>query len=81
MSDIEEVIKYHKKDKCRDPIDHINELFNLKLAGRDMKDAILILMNRIKDELFYPEVLERCNITSIYKKGKTNMFDNYTGVF
>ena len=43
-----------------------------------MRDAILIL---IKDELVYPEALERCNITTIYKKGKKHIFDNYRGVF
>ena len=46
-----------------------------------MKESVLILMNRIKDDLVYPEDLERCNITSIYKKGKKNVFDNSRGVF
>ena len=81
LDDLEEVLKYLKKDKCRDPNDHINELFHTKVAGSDMKEAVLILMNRIKDDLVYPEDLERCNITSIYKKGKKNVFDNYRGVF
>ena len=79
--DLEEVLKYLKKDKCKDPNNHINELFHTKVAGSDMKNAILILMNRIKDDLIYPEALEFCNITSIYKKGKKNVFDNYRGVF
>ena len=46
-----------------------------------MKKAILQLMNKIKDDLEYPEPLEHCNITSIQKKGKKSVFDNYRGVF
>ena len=64
------VLKYLKKDKSRDPNDHINEIFHSEVAGTDMKKAILALMNKIKDDLEYPEPLEYCNITSIHKKGK-----------
>ena len=39
-------------------------------------------MNRIKQEQKYPEVLELCDITSIYKnKGVRNSFENYRGIF
>ena len=38
-------------------------------------------MNKIKDELVIPDSLEKCNITSIYKKGKKNVIDNYRGIF
>ena len=46
-----------------------------------MKEALLILMNRIKDELVFPTPMERCNITSIYKQGMKSVFDNFRGVF
>ena len=52
------------------------------VAGDDLKKAINILMNRIKLEQIFPEVLEICNISSIYKlKGKRNDFDSYRGIF
>ena len=38
-------------------------------------------MNKIKEQLNYPHDFEACNITSIYKKGKRNIFANYRGVF
>ena len=51
-------------------------------AGEDFKLAILMLMNMIKERLQYPEVLEQCNVTSIYKhKGSHKEFSNYRGVF
>ena len=46
-----------------------------------MKHAILILMNKIKNQLVFPEELQIFNITSLYKKGKRNIFDNYRGIF
>ena len=78
---LEVVLKYLKKDKSRDPHDHISELFHSDVAGTDMKKAILALINKIKDDLEYPEALEHCNISSIHKKGKKSVFDNYRGVF
>merc|ERR1719319_1043148 len=81
LEDLEKVLKYLKKKKSRDPNDLANELFHNETAGSDLKEAILLLMNKIKDNLEIPEALEKCNITSIYKKGKKNNFDNYRGIF
>ena len=81
MADLDEVLKHLKNGKSRHPNNHINELFNSMVAGIDMKIAVLKLMNKIKSELSYPETLEFCNISSIYKKGKKSSFDNYRGVF
>jgi len=81
MVDLEKVLKYLKKKKSRDPNDLANELFHNETAGSDLKEAILLLMNKIKDNLEIPEALEKCNITSIYKKGKKSDFDNYRGIF
>merc|ERR1719319_1749043 len=81
MVDLEKVLKYLKKKKSRDPNDLANELFHNETAGSDMKEAILLLMNKIKNDLEIPEALEKCNITSIYKKGKKSDFDNYRGIF
>ena len=39
-------------------------------------------MNRIKLEQIYPEVLEICDISSIFKsRGSRNSFENYRGIF
>ena len=81
MKDLEVVLKYPKKEKSHDPHDNANEIFHSNVAGSDMKVAILKLMNKIKDDLVYPEPMEDCNITSIHKRGKKNILDNYRGVF
>ena len=81
MYELEVVLKYLKKEKSKDPDGNINELFNSNVAGKDMKEAMLTLMNKIKDELVIPTELTSCNISSIYKNGVQSTFDNYRGVF
>ena len=82
MDDLDVVLKYLKKNKSRDPFGYANEIFRPEVAGDDLKKAILSLMNRIKIEQLFPEVLELCDISSIYKRrGSRNSFDNYRGIF
>ena len=39
-------------------------------------------MNRINEDQIYPEALEVCDISSIWKsKGSRNDFENYRGIF
>ena len=82
MNDLDCVLKNLKKNKSRDPMGYANEIFSPSVAGLDFRLAILNLMNRIKTEQKYPEILEMCNISSIYKnKGSRNSFEYYRGIF
>ena len=82
MEDLELVLKKLKRKKSRDAMGYANELFRPEVAGDDLKAAILKMMNRIKKEQIFPESLELCNITSIFKnKGNRNNLDNYRGIF
>ena len=82
LSDLDDVLKDLKKDKCRDPFGYINEIFKPDVCGEDLKLAILKLMNNIKEKQEYPKCLEMCNITSILKKkGSRNKFSQYRGIF
>ena len=67
MEQLEKVLDYLKRNKSRDPMGYANDIFKNDVAGDDMKKATLILMNRIKYELIYPEALELYDISSIYK--------------
>ena len=82
MDQLDTVLKYLKKNKSRDPLGYANEIFQEGVAGKDLKLAILSLLNRIRREQVYPEALEVYDISSIYKnKGKQNDFENYRGIF
>ena len=82
MTQLEKVLHNLKLNKSRDPLGYVNELFKPEVAGEDLKLAVLKMMNRIKEEQTFPEALEICNITSIWKsKGCRNEYDNYRGIF
>ena len=82
MKELNLVLKHLKNNKSRDPFGYINELFKNEAAGKDLKTAVLKLMNRIKSEQIYPKALEIANISAIYKnKGQKNDFDSYRGIF
>ena len=82
MKDLELVLKHLKKQKSRDPLGLANDIFRPEVAGDDLKEAILKMMNKIKSEQCYPKCLEPCNISSIWKrKSSRNDFDFYRGIF
>ena len=82
MDDLVEVLRQLKRNKSRDPLGLLNDLFKPEVAGSDLKIAVLKLMNRIKAEQCFPECLELCNISSIFKnKGSRNLLNNYRGIF
>ena len=81
--DLDTVLKYLKKNKSRDPNGFANEIFKPEVAGEDLKIALLVMMNKIKQEQVFPTLLEHCTISSIFKKGKKgkNDLNNYRGIF
>ena len=82
MKDLKRVLKNLKKQKSRDPLGLANDIFRPEVAGDDLKLAIVKMMNNIKDQQKYPECLELCNISSIWKQKKSkNEFDSYRGIF
>ena len=82
MDDLDQAVKDLDNNKARDALDYANELFKEGVAGKDLKLALLKLMNLMKAKHQYPKALEHCNITSLYKhKGSHKDFNNYRGVF
>ena len=61
-------MKQLKNDKSRDAIGHANELFALSVAGKDLLEAVLNLVNMIKERQEFPTALQMCNISLIHKK-------------
>ena len=82
MNDLTLALKSLKNNKSSDALGYINELFKPGIIGSDLKLAILKLMNHIKNEQIYPQCLEACNASSIFKnKGSKSDFDKYRGIF
>ena len=82
ITDVTTVLSQLKRGKSKDAYNLPNEIFKPSVAGKDLILAVTILMNRIKTELNYPELLEVCNMTSVYKrKGDKTSFNSYMGIF
>ena len=82
MENLNKVLKNLKNNKSRDPNEYANEIFKENVAGEDLKQAILKLMNRIKEEQKIPKLMQLCNITTLYKnKGPRDSFNSYRGIF
>ena len=80
LKDLDKAIAKLKKNKCKDPHGHINELYmNLGLCGLK---SLLILLNRIKEELIVPRSLRLSNVSALYKgKGSKRDVINLRGIF
>ena len=71
---VEAAIRSLNMGTSKDPYGLPNELFKKGVAGKGLINAIVKLMNAIKESpKEYPSVMELCNVTSIYKnKGDRN---------
>ena len=81
LDELKEVLKKMANDKSRDAEGYANEIFKEGAAGTDLVEAVLKLMNLIKERQQFPKVMEKCNITSLHKRKSKQDFENYRGVF
>ena len=67
---------------ARDPHGFINEIFKPGVAGNNLIEGLLMLVNEVKNQQKIPDIFQFANITSFFK-GKGNKFemDNDKGVF
>ena len=82
LEQLDEVLKSLKNNKTYDPHMMINELFKVGCIGEDLEEAILLLVNGIKEELQLPEYFKFGDIISIYKnRGSRYDMNNDRGIF
>ena len=76
------VLSKLKNGKARVPLQLIREIFKPGVVGKDLQDSMLILFNKIKEEIQFPPFMELANIISIYKgKGDKLDLSNDRGIF
>ena len=81
IKELEKVLKSLKPGKSKDPDDYICELFKDGVIGIDLKIFILMMMNKIKEDIKVPECLKKANITILHKKNCKLDLNNWRGVF
>ena len=80
--DVMRTLKSLKNGKCKDPLGLVNEIFKPPIAGTDMVQSLLIMMNKIKNQVKIPEIFRLKNISAIYKnKGVKSDLENDRGIF
>ena len=82
ISDIKAMTKKLKNNQTRDPIGMVNELIKPNIMGKDLQDALLSLMNGVKETFFFPEFMQLANISSIFKQtGSRFSLESDRGIF
>ena len=59
MEDLEIVLKSLKKGKSRGPGGLSNELFKNPVIGMDLKKSLLMMVNKIKENIFIPPMMKK----------------------
>ena len=76
------VLSSLKNNKSRDPHGIVNEIFKPGVAGDKLISSLLIMFNRIKSEITFPEFMRLANICSIYKgRGERMLLESERGIF
>ena len=71
MHDLDTVLKGIGKNKSRDP-DGINRsIFHFNCIGKNLKDSLLIMFNRLKSQGVIPRFMKKAKISTIPKQGST----------
>jgi hypothetical protein len=81
ISDLNKALADLKKNKSRDHAGYINEIFKEEVIGIDLKNSLLILLNKLKLERLIPDFMNFANITTVPKRGSLMLLDNERGIF
>ena len=81
MSDLDQVLNNLKSGKSRDPLGISRDVFKPSNIGTDLKESLLQLCNKIKEEGVIPDFMCRATITTIPKKGPRTELKNERGIF
>ena len=82
QEDLNGVLKSLKNNKSFDPNGMINEVFKEGCIGKDLKKALLTLLNGVKRNMYIPMFMTLSNITTIFKnKGSRMDLENDRGIF
>ena len=81
MSDLDQVLNNLKSGKSRDPLGILREVFKPSNIGTDLKESLLQMYNKIKEEGVVPDFMCRATKTTIPKKGPRTEPTNERGIF
>ena len=68
MNELNKALKSLKLGKTRDPQSWVCELFKDGIIGTDLRMSLLMMFNKVKDEVHVPDCFRTAHITMIHKK-------------
>ena len=81
MTELNKVLKNLKSRKCKDPDNIVYDIFKDGVIGLDLRESVLMLVNKMKVQMKIPEDLKTAHITIIHKKGNKVDLSNWRGIF
>ena len=81
MSDLDRALSDLKNDKSRDHAGYVNEIFKKGVIGKDLKDSLLIMLNKLKIKEEISTFMRFANMTTVHKKGSLTELNNERGIF
>ena len=81
MNELDASLKLLKTGKSRDPENLINDIFKNNVIGSDLKQSMLMMFNKMKDQTVIPESLRTATITMLHKKDSKLDLNNWRGIF
>ena len=81
MEELEKSISALNKGKARDPHGLCAEIFQIKVLGANLKESLLVLLNKIKEEGVIPSFMRESMVTTIPKSGSKFELKNERGIF
>ena len=79
--ELDNVLKTLKEGKSKDPNGYVCELFKSEALGSNLKESLLVMFNKMKNQICIPECLRMANITIIHKKKCKLDLYNWRGIF
>ena len=81
MKELDTDLQKLKTGISKDPDSYIYELFKENTIGSDLKQSLLLMMNKIKQQMRVPEALRNASITILHKRKCKLDLNNWRGIF
>ena len=81
MKHLEAALSHLKNNKSRDPEGYINEIFKSEVSGENLKNSLLKMCNKLKEEKRIASFMNVSNITTVPKRGSRVELTNERGIF
>ena len=81
LSELERGLDDLNQGKARDPEGLCAELFQNQVIGKALKNSLLLLLNKIKEQGVVPNFMNVTSVTTIPKVGSKFMLRNERGIF